>query len=86
MSDGGTQVDSFRFVSIMTRKLMQGWYPKESVQEIPWTPLVKPLEECRVALISSAALAAYDDPPFDQQGERDRPWANRETRKDRAPC
>jgi D-proline reductase (dithiol) PrdB len=70
----GKQVDSFRFVSSMTRKLMLGWSPSELVREIPWTPVVKPLKECRVALISSAALASVGDEPYDQQGEIDRPW------------
>jgi len=70
----GKQVDSFRFVSFMVRKLMLGWSPRQPVLEIPWTPLVKPLKECRVALISTAALATPDDLPYDQQGEQDRPW------------
>jgi len=75
MTDAGDrQVDSFRFVPLITRKLMQGWYPKKPVRAIPWTPLAIPLEECRIALISSAGLGSIDDPPFDQQGERDRPW------------
>ena len=74
MNADGKQVDSFRFVPMMTKKLMQAWYPKEPVQEIPWTPLAKPLEECRIALISSAGLATTGGLPFDQQGERDKPW------------
>ena len=70
----GKQVDSFRFVPLMTKKLMQAWYPREPVRDFPWKPLAKPLEECRIALISSAGLATVDDQPFDQQGERDKPW------------
>jgi D-proline reductase (dithiol) PrdB len=68
------QVDSFRYAPLMTKTLMRGWYPKEPAREIPWTPLKKPLAECRVAMISTAGLALANDEPFDQQGERERPW------------
>lgn len=68
------EVDSFRYVPFLVKKLMRGWYPAQPVREIPWTPLGKPLARCRVALISSAGLALATDEPFDQQGERDRPW------------
>ena len=41
---------------------------------IPFTPLTKPLSECRVALLSTAGVARNDDRPFDQEGERRNPW------------
>ena len=41
---------------------------------IPFTPLAKPLSECRVALVSTAGVARNDDRPFDQEGERRNPW------------
>lgn len=68
------KVDSFRFVRLVVKKCMQAWYPKEPVTEIPWTLLKKPLLESRVALISSAGLVPKGDTPFDQEGERERPW------------
>jgi D-proline reductase (dithiol) PrdB len=68
------EVDSFRYVTFLVKKLMRAWYPEQPVREIPWTPLGKPLARCRVALISSAGLALATDEPFDQQGERERPW------------
>lgn len=74
MNTTDKQVDSFRYVPFLIKKLMQGWYPKQPVRDIPWTPLAKPLAECRVALISSAGLTVVGDEPFDQQGERERPW------------
>ena len=46
----------------------------ETPRDIPWTPLEKPLYECRVALISSGGIALKSDIPFDQQGERHNPW------------
>lgn len=67
-------VDSFKYVPFLVRKLLQAWYPAEPVRDIPWTPLPRPLAQCRVALISSAGVAVPGDAPFDQQGERERPW------------
>jgi D-proline reductase (dithiol) PrdB len=58
----------------VTKKLVQTWIGLETPREIPWTPLSKPLNECTVALISSAGLALKTDVPFDQDGERRNPW------------
>jgi D-proline reductase (dithiol) PrdB len=68
------QVDSYRFLDRMTKKLVQTWIGLESPREVPWTPLSRPLEESTVALISSAGLALKTDRPFDQEGERQNPW------------
>lgn len=68
------QVDSYRFLDGMTKKLVKSWIRLENGREIPWTPLSKPLEECTVALVSSAGLALNTDQPFDQEGERQNPW------------
>ena len=68
------QVDSYRFLDRMTKKLVRRWVGLEEPREIPWTPLSKPLEECTVALVSSAGLALHTDRPFDQEGERQNPW------------
>jgi D-proline reductase (dithiol) PrdB len=69
-----TQVDSYRFLNRMTRKLVKTWIGLETQRDIPWTPLSKPLEECTVALVSSAGLALKSDRPFDQEGEKRNPW------------
>lgn len=68
------QVDSYRFVSSFTRRVMQAWVKREPSRPIPWTPLPKPLTHCTVAILSSAGLALRDDVPFDQEGERQNPW------------
>jgi D-proline reductase (dithiol) PrdB len=68
------QVNSYRFLDRLTKKLVQTWIGLESPREIPWTPLNKRLEESTVALISSAGLALKTDQPFDQQGEKQNPW------------
>jgi D-proline reductase (dithiol) PrdB len=31
---------------------------------VPWTPLEKPLAECRVALVASGGVHTHDQPPF----------------------
>jgi D-proline reductase (dithiol) PrdB len=67
-------VDSFRFISGITRRLIKTWIKMEQPRPIPWTPLSKPLSECTVAMLSSAGIALKDDKPFDQEGERQNPW------------
>ena len=46
----------------------------EEPRPIPWTPLPKPLSECKVAMITSGGIAMKNDIPFDQEGERQNPW------------
>lgn len=49
-----------------TRELYSTFEPYRWVMnvEVPWTPLKKPLEECKVALISSAGVYHKDQKPF----------------------
>ncbi len=67
-------IDSYKYLDFLTRQAMKNWVAMEKPREIPWTPLAKPLAECTVALLSSAALALKTDWPFDQEGERQNPW------------
>ncbi len=67
-------VDSYRFISGITRRMIKNWIKMEAPRPIPWTPLTKPLSECTVALLSSAGVALKSDAPFDQEGERQNPW------------
>jgi D-proline reductase (dithiol) PrdB len=69
-----SQVDSYRFLKGVARRMIKSWISLEKPRDIPWTPLCKPLHQCSVALISSAALALATDRPFDQQVERQNPW------------
>jgi D-proline reductase (dithiol) PrdB len=68
------RVRSHPFIDGPTRKLVRSWIEHEPPAQIPWTPLAKPLEECRVALVSSAGIARHDQPAFDQELERRDPW------------
>jgi D-proline reductase (dithiol) PrdB len=62
-------------MDFLTRKVMKGWFEHEPrPADTPWTPLSKPLAECRIALVSSAGVALKTQRPFDQEGERRDPW------------
>jgi D-proline reductase (dithiol) PrdB len=67
-------VDSYRFISGITKRMIRSWISAERPREIPWTPLAKPLADCTVSLISTAGIALKTDQPFDQEGERRNPW------------
>jgi D-proline reductase (dithiol) PrdB len=67
-------IDSYRFLDFATRQVMKAWAARQEPGVIPFTPLAKPLRECTVALVSTAAVARHDDRPFDQEGERRDPW------------
>ena len=67
-------VDSYRFISGITRRMLRTWVSMEHPRPIPWTPLDKPLRECKVVLLTSAGIALKSDRSFDQEGERRNPW------------
>ena len=67
-------VDSYRFITGITKRMIKNWISMERPRPIPWTPLAKPLSECTVSLLSSAGIALKTDRPFDQDGERKNPW------------
>ncbi len=68
------EVDSNKFVSGITKRVIKTWISMEPTREIPWTRLAKPLQASKVALISSGGMALKSDRPFDQEGERRNPW------------
>ena len=41
-------------------------YPWRRIDPVPWTPLAKPLQRCRVALVSSAGFVLPNQQPFDE--------------------
>lgn len=68
-------VDSYRFLDPITKRVVRSWAGLPLTAPIPWTPLRKPLPECTVALVSSAALSLRGDRPFDPEIERRDPWS-----------
>ncbi len=67
-------VDSYRFISGLSKNMIKSWIKLESPRAVPWTALSKPLSDCKVALISTGGIALKSDRPFDQEGERKNPW------------
>ncbi len=67
-------VDSYRYISGITRRMLRTWVEMEKPRPIPFSPLCKPLKQSKVALLSSAGIALKTDRPFDQEGERRNPW------------
>lgn len=41
-------------------------YPWRRLDPVPWTPLCKPLAQCRLALVSTAGFVLPTQPPFDE--------------------
>ena len=41
-------------------------YRWRTINPVPWTPLLKPLSECRAALVTSAGFSLPDQEPFDE--------------------
>jgi len=72
--DAARTVDPWRFAGGFIAKALGGAIPDEAAYEtIPWTPLAKPLSECKVALLSTAGLSMRGDEPFDMEYERQNP-------------
>ncbi|MBU6399257.1 MAG: hypothetical protein KGS61_02980 [Verrucomicrobia bacterium] len=40
-------------------------YPWRRIEPVPWVPLAKPLNQCRLALVSSAGFVLPEQEPFD---------------------
>lgn len=70
-------VDSFKWLP----RSLAGVYQAMQIPEpegIPWTPLQRPIEECRFSLITTAGVYVKgDQPPFDIDRERREPlWGD----------
>jgi len=55
---------------------MKHWATLGAPRQIPWSPLPKPMSQCTVSIVSSAAVALKNDQPFDQEIERRDPWSS----------
>ena len=70
-------VDSYKFLP----RLIQAVYETDERQPdlpIPWTPLSKPLSDCKFGLITSGGLYHKGvEPPFDLEREKEQPaWGD----------
>jgi D-proline reductase (dithiol) PrdB len=69
-------IDSYRFLDGMSRRMVKTWVGLGKPDNIPWTPLTKPLRDCTVAMITSGGIALKTDQPFKQDIERADPWTS----------
>jgi len=53
-------------LSSKDRAMMSG-YSFRRVEPVPWTPLARPLFQCRVALVTTAGLVPPGQPGFDRE-------------------
>jgi D-proline reductase (dithiol) PrdB len=51
--------------SLVNRTYLRA-YRWRKINPVPWTPLAKPLSDCRLALVSSAAFVTPDQDAFDE--------------------
>jgi len=51
-------------LSLVERLFLKA-YPWRRIDPVPWTPLRKPLSECKLALVSSAGFSLPGQEPFD---------------------
>jgi D-proline reductase (dithiol) PrdB len=69
-------IDPYRFLDFASRQIIRAWVDREGQRrrDIPWAPMVKPLAQCTVALVTTAGVALRGDRPFDEAGEERNPW------------
>lgn len=70
-------VDSFKYLPRLIG-IVYEMTDKEPEYPIPWTPLVKPISDCKFALITSGGLYQKGvQPPFDIEREKNEPtWGD----------
>jgi D-proline reductase (dithiol) PrdB len=71
------EVDSFRYLSPLIKRYYQLTRVRKELP-VPFTPLRKPLDQCRFGLVTSGGLYhTRCEQPFDQEGERKNPaWGD----------
>jgi D-proline reductase (dithiol) PrdB len=82
MDKGKKTVDGFRFLPPKLSAWIKSFIPDRDFSgEIPFHPLSKPLNEARLALITTAGISLKSDPPFDMEREKAEPtWGDRSYR------
>lgn len=51
----------------LARRFIAAYQPWESGEPIPWTPVTKPLCDCRVAIVTTSGVHHKSQQPFDMQ-------------------
>lgn len=73
MSRSATPVNGFKFLPPKLTAWIKTFIPDEYSGDIPFQPLQKPLNEARVALVTSAGISVKPDSPFDMEREKKDP-------------
>ena len=74
LDERARQVDPWRFAGGFLKKVLSGRIPEAPAwDDIPWTPVSKPLARSKVALLTTAGLSMRGDAPFDMEMERAKP-------------
>ncbi len=70
-------IDSFKYLPGSIANYYRN-LAAEREDPVPWTPLAKPLLECRLALVTTAGISVEGlEPPFDAERERREPmWGD----------
>ena len=69
--------DPYRFLEPAIEASMRSDLGRPAIEEIPWTPVKKPLADSRVSIVSTAGLSMRGDTPFDLETEKKRPsWGD----------
>ena len=78
MTTPQSKVDGFRFLPPKLSAWIQTFIPSTDFQgSIPFQPLARPLNELRIATVTSAGISLKSDSPFDMQREKDEPaWGD----------
>jgi D-proline reductase (dithiol) PrdB len=76
-------VDGFRFLPPGLAAWIRTFIPEEEFQGfIPWSPLLKTLNQATIALVTSAGISLKSDAPFDMEREKREPlWGDRSYRE-----
>ena len=73
-------MDSFKFFTENYTKLIKG-VPFIENESIPWAPLEKPLNECKVVLVTTSGVHPESQTPFDVESKKG-DWTYREIPKE----
>src|SRR3972149_6814115 len=70
-------VDSFKFLPRSLAAYYQN-LPVRREEPLPWTPLARPVRDCRFALVTTAGVYVEGrEPPFDAEREKREPmWGD----------
>ena len=70
MTQSAKTVDGFRFLPPKLSAWIRTFIPESFSGDIPFHPLSKPLNEARLAVVTTAGISLKTDEPFDMEREK----------------